>query len=169
MRLFKKKSLHSPQDDKPSLNDKAAKGIAGFILKMQTGFAKLLSRWTKNLSIPTMKAGLIIFCLIGFSLSIYFIVITLLKKDQLGKIISIDRLTVPKYYDKTDEEYPHPDFFITKQQHEEMQAFQIYMDSLHQSKTGKPIYDSIVILRPHLLDSVKALEEIYQSQLQNKK
>lgn len=167
MKLFRKKILRSTEDDKHSLNDKAAKGIVGCIIKIQNGFAKFMSNRTKNISAPSMKAVLIIFCLAGSSLNIYFILTAFLKKDQGTKMVKIDRMSVPKYYDKIDALPAEPDVQITKHQHEEMQAFVHYMDSLKHSKTVKHLYDSILLLRPRLLDSVNMLEEIYQSQ--NKK
>jgi hypothetical protein len=173
MRLFKRKTLRQAQsnghDEKPTLNDKAAKGIASFLLKMQNGFARFMSKRTKNISAFRMKAGLIVFFLTGSSLSIYFIVVAFVKKDQQTKMIKIDRLSVPKYYNENGEEPVEPDLLVTKQEHEEMQAFHHYMDSLQHSEGGKRVYDSIILIRPGLMDSVNMLEEIYQSQLKSKK
>jgi hypothetical protein len=104
--------------------------------------------------------------MLGTGSSLYFIV-KAVQKSAPG-LIRIERISVPKYYNNKDESV-HPDVIVTKREHEEMQEFQRYMDSLHKSNTGKAIYDSIMMNRPGLLDSVNMLEEIYQSQLQNKK
>jgi hypothetical protein len=162
MRLFKKSKEKTVQRG----TDKLARGIANFIFRMQNGFANFMTRRTKNVSMSSMKAGLTIFCFFGFGLSIYFIVIAVLKKDSGKKLITIDRLSVPKYYNNNDN-YTHPELLITKEQDEEMQAFRIYMDSLQ--RKDKHAYDSIIAFRPHLLDSVTMLEEMYNSQIQNKK
>lgn len=171
MKLFKRKTLipkNREKDEKPTLKDKAAKGIAGFILKMQNGFATFMGKRTEKLSSSTMKFILVIFLLSGSSLSIYFIVTAFIKKEQ-PKALRIDRLSVPRYYNKNGDEPIQPGFFISKQEHEEMQAFKTYMDSLHRTKKGKLVYDSIMLNRPGLMDSVNKLEQLYQQQLQNKK
>jgi hypothetical protein len=171
MKLFKRKILRSTQDDKAGGGkDRLAKGIAGFIMKMQNGFAKFMGKRTEKLSSSTMKYMLAAFLLCGCGLSVYFIV-TAFKKNGLSKAVKIDRLSVPRYYDKNGDESMQPGFFITKKEHEEMQAFKNYMDSLsfHHNKKGIRIYDSIMLNRPGLMDSVNQLEQMYQQQLQNKK
>jgi hypothetical protein len=148
--------------------DKVAKGIAGFIIKMQSAFAGFMNKHTKNMSAHSMKWSLIIFIVTGSTLSIYCIASAFLKKDKT-KAVAIDRIHVPQYYDKNGDESLPQNFIISKREHEEMQAFQKYMDSLHRSKSGQRIYDSIMLYRPGLADSIKQLEKMYQQQLQNKK
>lgn len=164
MTLFKKRK--QPEEKTHQGKDKLAKGIAGFILTMQTGFARKMSRLTRKMPTSSMKVALVFFCMLGTGSSLYFIV-KAVQKSAPG-LIRIERISVPKYYNNTDES-ARPDVIVTKREHEEMQAFQRYMDSLHKNNTGKAMYDSIMMNRPGLLDSVNMLEEIYQSQLQNKK
>ena len=156
------------QNNQSTLSDKTAKGIAKFIIKIQSAFAKYMNKRTEKLSSSTMKFILIIFFLSGSSLSVYFI-ITAFSRKELPKAIKIDRLSIPHYYNRNGDESTQPDFFISKQEHEEMQAFRNYMDSLHRNNKGIQIYDSIMLNRPGLMDSVDKLEQIYQQQLQNKK
>jgi hypothetical protein len=165
MKLFKRRRKEEKTD---AGKDKLAKGIAGFILKMQNGFARFMGKRAERLSFSTMKYILLIFLLCGSGLSVYFIV-TAFKKNGQSKAIKIDRLRVPRYYDKNSDEFMQLDFFITKKEHEGMQAFRNYMDSLHHNKKGIHIYDSIMLNRPGLMDSVNKLEKLYQQQLQNKK
>lgn len=164
MKLFGKRKKNNPQPGK----DKIAKGIAGMILKIQNGFAKFMSKHVEKVSASSLKFILIMFLLAGSGLSIYCVVEAFTKREK-SKAVKIDRLSVPRYYDKNGDESTPSDFFITKKEHEEIQGFQKYMDSLHHSKKGFRIYDSIMLNRPGLLDSVNQLEELYQQQLQNKK
>jgi hypothetical protein len=145
--------------------DKLAGRIVSMILKIQNGFAGLMSRATKNLSIAAMKWTLLLFTLTGSGLSIYFISLAISKKKNA--VIKPDRLQVPQYYDRSGDPIIMPDLLILPEEHEEMRQFQHYMDSLRSSKTGKLLYDSIILNRPGLMDSIRVLEEIYQSQ--NKK
>lgn len=165
MKLFKRQ--HKEERIEAG-KDRLAKGIAGSIIKMQNGFATFMSKRTEKLSSSTMKYMLVVFLLCGSGLSVYFI-ISAFKKNGQSKAIKIDRLSVPRYYDKNGDESTQPGFFITKKEHEEMQAFKNYMDSLHHTKTGIRIYDSIILNRPGLMDSIHQLEQFYQQQLQNKK
>lgn len=159
-------SVAGSQDDKSMMKDKVAKGVAKIILKMQSGFAKFMGQHTAKVSSFGLKVWLAVFFLSGSSLSIYFIFAAFSKKEQ-SKTIKIDRLSVPSYYNKNGDEPVQPDFFISKREYEEMLSFKNYMDSLHRSKGS--IYDSIMLNRPGLMDSVNKLEQIYQQQVQNKK
>lgn len=150
---------------KTEIKDKVAQGVSKFIIKMQTAFAKFMNKRTENISMNRMKFILIVFFLCGSSLSVYFIITAFSKKGPSNRM-TIDRLSVPRYYNKSGDEPVQPDFFISKQEYEEMKAFQSYMDSLHHSKRGIRIYDSIMLNRPGLMDSINKLKELYQ---QNKK
>ncbi|MBS1735123.1 MAG: hypothetical protein JSS98_00780 [Bacteroidetes bacterium] len=165
MKLFRRKRN---EEKKEAGKDKLAKNIAGFIQKTQNGFARFMSKRTEKLSPSTMKFALIVFLLCGSGLSVFFIV-TAFKKNGVLKVINIDRLSVPRYYDKNSDNSMQPGFFITKKEHEEMQAFKNYLDSLRHNKKGIRVYDSIMLNRPGLMDSVNKLEQLYQQQLQNKK
>jgi len=54
---------------------------------------------------------------------------------------------------------------LTAEVYQRLQLFRKYMDSLH--KNSKWIYDSILLARPGMMDSVAILEKMYLSQ-QNK-
>lgn len=163
MRLFKRPK--TKEERAQTGKDKLAKGIVALILKIQNGFARFMNKATKNMSASFLRWTLIIFTLTGSALSIYFIALAISKKKK--EVIKIDRLRVPNYYDKNGEPVMAPDLIIVPKEHEEMERFQNYMDSLHESKTGSKLYDSILFNRPGLMDSVRMLEEIYHSQ--NKK
>lgn len=54
---------------------------------------------------------------------------------------------------------------VAKEEYEKIQRFRQYMDSLERSPSGKKLYNSILINRPGLLDSIILIENIYQSQI----
>ncbi|MBS1655370.1 MAG: hypothetical protein JSU05_11030 [Bacteroidetes bacterium] len=150
------------------VKDKIASKISQLILKMQSRFANVMNKITKDMSASSMKWSLILFIVAGSALSIYCIVSAFLKRDK-KQAVTIDRIHVPQYYDKNGDDLLPQDFLISKKEYEELLAFQSYMDSLHQSKSGQRIYDSIMLCRPGLSDSINQLEKLYQQQLQNKK
>jgi len=53
---------------------------------------------------------------------------------------------------------------VSKKDYQGIIRFRGYMDSLTRSPAGKAAYDSIILSRPGLLDSIRILEKIYQSQ-----
>lgn len=56
----------------------------------------------------------------------------------------------------------HPGF--SHEQYRLIRAFSEYMDSLGRSASGKKLYDSLVIRRPGLMDSVERYKNIYEQQ-----
>lgn len=160
MKKKKEERIKQLEDGK----EKVAGVIMGWILKLQHGFANFMSQRTNRLSSFTMKLGLFLFLLMGSSLSIYLLLEAILQKEKTAAI-HIDRIKVPVYADTPAEDIPG--LVITKEMYEEMKSFQQYMDSLRQSKAGARIFDSILLIRPGLMDSVKKLEQIYLQQ--NKK
>ena len=155
MKFFKRKEKEATAPGK----EKAAKIISGLIIKVQTGFAVLMGRITKGMSVKSLKWMLAIFILSGTFLSVCCVT-EVFKSDE--KVIQIEGIRVPKYF-------AHPggeDLLQRKLISPEVEAifvFKTYMDSLRQSKMGKGIYDSIVLSRPGLMDSVNEIYRIYQN------
>lgn len=50
---------------------------------------------------------------------------------------------------------------MSKENYLKVHLFKEYMDSLARSATGKAVYDSILISRPGLMDSVRFIENNY--------
>lgn len=68
---------------------------------------------------------------------------------------------------KVGDELNKPPAIITKEEFKKIEHFKKYTDSLAGSPAGKEIYDSILISRPGLIDSIILLENIYHSQIKN--
>jgi hypothetical protein len=133
----------------PVGQDRIAKGIAVFILKMQRSFARYMNKVTAKMSSATMKVSLIVFLSFGTSLSFYFIVAAIVKEPP-GKKFKIQRISVPRNLYKGGG-FQHG-LVITKEEYEEMRR---YTDSLQRN-------DSLMSARPGLMDSIKELESIYE-------
>jgi hypothetical protein len=141
--------------------DRVARKIASFILKLQTRFANFMNSKTRNVSAPRMKILLIAFCLVSGSYSIYLTVHAFSKKNKAT--VTIDRIARPKHIDN-DVENIGSSMQVTESDFKKIQAFKKYMDSLRFSTSGKRTYDSILVFRPGLMDSITFLEKIYLSQ-----
>jgi hypothetical protein len=160
--LFKKRRGKS--NERP-IQDKAAKGIAKFLLSIQMSFTNLMNRITKNVSIKSIKILLILFCLFGGGFSIYLVAAAILKPDSRQPELKIDRVNVPKYYDKSGNETLQSDQYVDQETYHQIQQYEIFMDSLGKTQSGLRLRDSILLTRPGLADSIRMLKEIYQSQI----
>ena len=158
MRLFSKHNeVASPG------KDKVAKGIAEFILKMNSGFARYMKKLTAKLSSSTMKVFLIVFLAFGTTLSFYFVIASFITDEHL-KTFRIDRISIPRNVEKDGDESAQQPTAITMKEYDEMKGFTHYMDSLKGSRKS----DSILLNRPGLMDSVKMLQQIYEQQNKGK-
>ena len=108
-----------------------------------------------------MKVLLVVFLFAGGGYSLYLIADTFLSK-KTASMVHIDRFTVPKYI-TPEEIIASP--VIGKTDYQRMQGFKKYMDSL--KVNNKRVYDSIMVFRPGLMDSIQFLEKIYLSQNKN--
>jgi len=160
--IFRKKKDKS--NDQP-IKEKAAKGIARFLLSIQSKFADVMNAGTKHIPSKRMKILLVAFCLFSGGFSIYLVANAILKPDEKQPTFKIDQMNVPKYYDRIGDEYLQADEYVDKETYQRIESFEQYMDSLERSQTGRKIHDSILIARPGLMDSIKMLKEIYHSQL----
>jgi hypothetical protein len=160
--LFRRKRN---KDNEHPVKDKAAKGIAQFLLTIQSKFADMMSAGTKRISSKRLKIFLVAFCLFSGGFSIYLVTEAILKPDEKQPAFKIDQMNVPKYYDRNGDDYFQADEFVDKETYQRIESFEKYMDSLQQSVSGRKTRDSILLVRPGLMDSVKMLKEIYHSQL----
>ncbi|MBN8880657.1 MAG: hypothetical protein J0I32_24160 [Sphingobacteriales bacterium] len=159
--LFRKKK--DKQNSHP-VKEKAAKGIASFLLKTQSKFAAVMNNQTKNIPSKKMKILLLVFCLIGGGFSLYLTLEAILKPDREQPAFKIDPVSVPKHYDRSGDEELRSDHYIDNETYQQIQAFEQYMDSLQRTPTGVQTRDSILQARPGLMDSVRMLKEIYNYQ-----
>ncbi|HXL56718.1 MAG TPA: hypothetical protein VN958_10700, partial [Chitinophagaceae bacterium] len=74
----------------------------------------------------------------------------------------------PAYADKSNDNLLREQTIISEKEFHRVELFKHYMDSLQKSLTGKYLYDSIVKARPHLIDSILLLENMYQVQSSKK-
>lgn len=142
--LFKRKN----KVNEYPLQDKVAKGIAGFFIKVQIKFADSMNKRVSGISIKRMKFFLTLFCLFWGGLSVYFMANAVFGSKQPA--IKVDQVKVLQHVN------PHDDVEIKNQvdfeTYLQIQDYKKYMDSTDQE------------IRPGLLDSMKVLEQIYLSQ-----
>ena len=160
--LFRKRNRKANEHP---LKDKAARGIAKFLLRMQTKFSEFMNANTKNIPVKGLKIFLIAFCLFGGGFSIYLIAEAIFKEDRQQPLIKIDKVNVPKYYDQSGSDELQTEQYVDEETFRGIQSFERYMDNLKQTESGRKLHDSILIIRPGLMDSIRVLKEIYNSQI----
>ena len=142
--------------------DIIAEKISNGLLKMQKGFALFMSKKTAGRSVMTLKVMFTALCSLFIGLSVWFIVDVFLSKPSVHKMNVTHIRVIPLVKEKEETTK-----LLTTEVYQRLQLFRKYMDSLHSGKAGKRIYDSILLARPGMMDSVAVLEKMYLKQ-QNK-
>lgn len=159
MWLFKKKSKAKIDDtEQASVGTRIGKGI----VKLQAAFAERMNAAVSKVPVRKLKTALVLFCLLSGGISTYYFINGLLGSNGQNSTIVIDQTSVPKHFDKSGDEIKDVENIIDEELLGEIKTFRSYMDSLKQNDAKG--YDSILVARPGLMDSIKAIEEIYLSQ-----
>ena len=160
--LFSKMKMKAEEPQEPKFQDRVAKGIAGFLLSVQNGFASFMNRAVNNLNRRSKQVCLAVFCLMFGGFSMYALFGAFRDSGNARSVIHSGAVAVPKYYDQTDAEFKESP--VSEKDIMRINRFKRYMNSLSQSDKGKPQFDSLLKARPGLIDSIKLIEEIYYSQ-----
>ena len=139
--------------------DSLARKISNSLLKIQKEFASFMNKTTEGCSVVRMKVMFIALCSLFIGLSVWFIVDAFLSKPSLVKVNATHIHVIPLAKEKKE-----TTILLTTEVHQRLQLFRSYMDSLQSSKTGRLIYDSILLARPGMMDSVAVLEQMYLKQ-----
>jgi hypothetical protein len=134
------------------------------IFLLQHKCAQWLEQKTAHLSAKSWIV--ILFCFIVFTVggNIYLIVDGLNGNSNKIERSLISRSTTAAAFDTKNKTF---NTSLSKTELERMARFQMYMDSLGRSPNGKQVQDSMLRLRPGLLDSLVIVEDYYRSQFKN--
>ena len=142
--------------------DRIAKNVVGKMLRLQQRWAAFMERHTERLSVKWKLIVLFFFCLCSGGLSILFIARSLMNNHATS--FHVIQGKIPQHISKSGDERTKAVTIVTKEEYDKIQHFRKYMDSLARSPSGKKSYDSILINRPGLMDSIILIENIYLSQ-----
>lgn len=145
--------------------EKMANRIVSVCLRFQKKWADLMQYYTEKLTRKGKLKMIILFCIIGGSLSVYLIASSMMHRSTSS--FTINHYKATPFVGKSGDENTKASVIVTKTEYEKIQNFRLYMDSLARSPSGKKVYDRILKHRPGLMDSVLFIENLYQSQ--NKK
>jgi hypothetical protein len=158
--MWGKRKKAEKQVSKPSVSDKAAFGIARLINGMQAWFGSTLNNKTAHLSRRGKLALLIVFCLFFGGGSLYIMVDGFVS-NKSSEIFRSKSIAVPHHAGQSGLDGSRIKALITSKDMFKIEQFRRYMDSLKSSKRGVALYDSIIKVRPGLMDSLTEVERLY--------
>lgn len=124
--------------------DKAAGKIVQRLIETQSKMSGLVNEQLNKTSRKKLKLGLISFCLLSGSFSVWLLVQSFHPNTKATTIRKIQPIRQPQLLSPVDT--------VDPQLYHKIQLYKQYMDSLQES------------IRPGLFDSIRIIEEIYQSQ-----
>lgn len=151
LRIFKRKKRE------PSMMGQVWVKWAGAVNVVLHRWSDKLTVWTSRYSVRTLKTSLILICMIGSAVFLRIAINAFSKPSGMQKI---DHISVPGHVMLQDSIRRIPAQRPMPQQINGIRRFNAYMDSLQNSTAGKKIYDSIVRVRPGLLDSARRIEQL---------
>lgn len=122
--------------------------------KKQRQISDWLNKKCEHFSPRQLTVGLVIFCMV-FGFSIFFTIWNSLESYG-AKRMSM-QMTIPKHVIVKDSSYSGISEMII------LQKIHRQLDSLRTSENGPQALDSLKKFRPGLLDSLKVMQQIYQS------
>ena len=156
MLLFKKNIKH-----RSSAIDEVPVDIINKWKTLKRRLAVYLQRKSELLSMPAKKYSLAFFCILFGGTSIAIIIHSATTRQE---IISVARIS--KSADVGKREFPalRSDSLITKKEYERIIEFKNYLFLLRDDPARRKRFDSIIINRPLLMDSITLFEKMYLSQ-----
>lgn len=164
---FYRKYKEASKSEQISVSDRAARTIVQVVSKIQNGFVAVMNKALGHMAPKKLKVGLVLFCSLSGGLSIYLLVDPIMSPLNRQKNIKVDQLNIPKHIQDASDNRMASDIYVDEETFRRIISFKLYMDSIKIHERAK--YDSIILGRPKLMDSVTILEQLYYLQTQNKK
>lgn len=159
-------TIWNKKKEKPAIQNDNQDRIANIIvitcIYLQQRWAVFMQHYSERLSTRWKAIILSIFCLCTGGFSFLLIERSLTNNNIVSFNVTQFKSAHPL---KMEDELNKPPAIITKEEFKKIEHFRNYMDSLAGSASGKQLYDSILIGRPGLIDSIILLENIYQSNI----
>lgn len=152
-RLLKKRSS-------PSTASSFWMRISGVVNDKAHQLADHLTRYARRWPLRSVKIGLVIFCLLYASFSVYLIVRGV---RGTGDKIAIDHFAIPDHVIITESPPRSAGVpILSRAEYERMLRFRQYMDSLRHDPAGLEKYTEVTQQRPGLMDSLHLIISLYE-------
>jgi hypothetical protein len=123
--------------------------------------AIFLQRKSELLSLSAKKYSLIFFCALFGGSSIAIIIRSVASEKKTVRVTNISKPGHTRQDEITSLEL---DSVITRREYERMIQLKNYLLQLKSDSASRKQYDSITLLRPHLMDTIILFEKMYLSQ-----
>lgn len=158
MKIFSKRPANDTGSE--DRRDRLAVRIVTRMLEWQTKITGELNRKFSKFSVQRLKLFLIAFCMVSGGFSLYFIMSGILKNEKSISVFNIEQARIPIRID-SNTQHIQP-VVVDEATWQKIKSFKIYLDSLKTNHVKE--FDSLMLLRPGLVDSITMLEEMYYSQ-----
>lgn len=156
--------LHRKKTKGPSeQQDRRAHLIAGAIIQKQLQLSKMISEKLEEVPVKRLKLLLLTFCILGSGMSIYLFTGAGNSRSRKNNTISIDQVQRTTY-PQSSKDGLLQQAAVRKSSLNHILNTKRYLDSLRRDINGKKLYDSLLLARPFLMDSMGQLETIYSPQ-----
>lgn len=149
------------QHKENNTHDRIANRIVQKWIKVQEQCATFLQCQSEKLSFKTKKFLLAMFLLLSGVCCVYLIVDNV--ASDKNKHLSIAPIKVPEHVAKAGDENTKASAIVSEAEYERIHRFQLFMDSLSKSPSGKRIYDSILNKSPDLMNSIMLIQKMSKS------
>jgi len=160
--LFRKKNK-TEASGPDQIHDRVIRQMVNTCLRLQTRWARWMGRRTEHLSRRTLLLLLLVFIALAGGYSICLIWQSF--SGNQASAFSVTPIITPGRVLQTGDAASQKEMIVSKTDYQRIIRFRGYMDSLTRSPAGKAVYDSILLSRPGLLDSIRLIEKIHQSQI----
>ena len=134
---------------------------AAYTKVLAVKLASYLEARSERLSLSAKRVWLIGFCTVGISCSLGVIAYSFVTIEPAVKNHTIK---VPIHFLNLSHTSSVNDSIITALQYQRIQQFEQYLKRKQQNNSGRLFYDSLLIARPHLLDSLRLIDSLFSSQ-----
>ena len=135
--------------------------IAVYRKAVQAKIAKYLQLKTEGLNTTKKKISLLLFSFLFGGCSIVVMLFSFWNADNS---ISAQRITFPKYVLVQQPKPKIRDSLITYDEYARINRFKHYLEHLQADATGRKVYDSLLQVRPFLIDSIHQVDSIFLTQ-----
>lgn len=144
------------------MQDKVATKIGEGIHKIQLLWAGWISRQSSKLSPFTLKLVLGLYFSVMAAVSFFYLLTVFRGSDKVRADIVQGTVRLPSF-DRSDQSLIHGEI-VPEELFDRIQSFKKSMDSLATTPQGLRKRDSLLLGRPHLLDSISEIQRIYLMQ-----
>lgn len=157
-RLLRKRK----QGDRTAPQDILMPWLIDKVKRFRRLWADFMQRQTERLSVRGKQVIVISICVLSAVYCSHVIYQSF--HSRRSSIFSVTPIHTPSLVTHTGEANAAGSTIMPEAQYRQISNFRKYIDSLNTSVYGKSIADSLLRLRPRLMDSIRQLEAIHNSQ-----